>query len=166
MNILAIDPGAKPGYVQLDTAGRAVWVSTSECEHVRVTSWDVVVVELQWYNPHGKINPNDLLTLAFRAGWQARGARGARTLALKPQTWRGNSSLDKAQVQRQIVKGLTDDEKRLFAGIPKTRHGDVLDAIGLGRKGVEIALKHPKGDSEFEWPPELATKPKRRRTKR
>lgn len=168
MRVLSIDPGERPGFVELDETGRVL-----AANHVAIVGvWDLVIFEGQWWTQYSNKDPNRLFTLANRAGWQAALACAAsaqlggagklpRVLRLTPQVWRGSTSLAKAQLQRQIAKSLSVDERRVFAGVPKSRHGDVLDAIGLGRKGVEIALAHPNNDSEFEWPPELATKRKR-----
>lgn len=157
MLILARDPGQKPGVVVLDApaapGGRPtlVWaglVPPNPGVFISLDDvYDVAVTEGQWWYPSQDTSPNRLFRLAFEAGWGLRGIPAARYMCLLPQVWR-RTSQDKPTVQRIIAKSLTIEERKLFKGIPKTRHGDVLDAIGIGR-GAYASLN----TTQYDWPP-------------
>ncbi len=105
--------------------------------------WPLVVTELQWYfePPAGKRRKdiNSILKLAFRAGFTLASFPAQRRMALAPRVWRGASNATKEQVQARIARELTPTERALFQDIPKSRHGDVLDAIGIGRAALRLA---------------------------
>lgn len=148
MRVLSRDPGQKPGYVELDGAGAVVHAS-----HVWVPDWcectpfDIAVTEGQWWYPGTDTDPNDLFKLAFDAGWSLRGMVAHRYMRIPPKVWRDGSGVDKATMQRRILTTLSLAERRLFATIPESRHGDVLDAIGIGRG----ALAHLH-TTTYDWP--------------
>lgn len=161
--LIAIDPGAKPGAVELEWGTGRVLRATASLL-VALTwrpHWDIAVTERQWYFgvPPGNgrrtgaaagrrgVDVNDILTLAFRAGWQLRSIPADRYMALKPQVWRGATNAAKEQVQARIARELTADEKKLFADITGSRHGDVLDSIGIGRAAMILAPT----TSEYDW---------------
>lgn len=168
MNIvLAIDPGTKPGAAVLQdgivthASHRLVDIQVWQREVLAIggwmTPWPLVATEGQWYyGARGRPRPgerravdvNDLLKLAFRAGWQLRDVPALRHLRVPPQVWRGGTSIDKAQMQRRILEKLTAAERKLFAGIPKSCHGDVLDAIGIGKW---VASATPDEIAAVEW---------------
>lgn len=158
-HILAIDPGLKPGVAQFEVEGPTAlprlvrvshkiteaWVSRSS------PPWDVLATEGQWYyggRGAGRApDVNDLLKLAFRAGFTLASIPAVVRLRIPPQDWRGQASrLTKEQVQAHIAASLTPAERALFRDIPKSRHGDVLDAIGIGRRA---AL--PDACEKFAW---------------
>lgn len=146
----ARDPGTKPACVRIDmVTGLITHVSKDASpDWVRNTPWDVFATEGQWYygkkrGPRGaggaavRRDPdvNDLLKLAFRAGFDLACTPAARSLRVPPQVWRepfGN--LSKEQVQKKIADDLTAGERALIVvNVPASRHGDVLDAIGIAR---------------------------------
>lgn len=157
--VVALDPGLKPGVVELDgTTGQVIRVASSlraAAPWLWVTEWDMAATELQWYFGKGRRKPgqhgrpgntvdvNCILSLAFRAGFGLACIPAARSLALKPQDWRAalgfGAGLTKEQVQKKIAKDLTAPERVLFQGIPPARHGDALDAIGIGRAAILLA---------------------------
>jgi hypothetical protein len=99
----------------------------------------VAATEGQWIFPNSKADANDLLTLAFRAGWTLACIPAARSLRVPVRVWRqpyGN--LSKEQVQKKIAINLTAAERRVFIGVPPKRHGDILDAIGIGRGALRV----------------------------
>lgn len=144
--VLAVDPGLKPGCVLLNEDGVVVrashrldpWTS-------RLPPWALVATEGQWWVPRragakgGQADPNDLLTLAFRAGFTLASIPALRRMRIPPKVWRGSTSANKAAVQNRILRTLSAAERALFAPIPKGRHGDVLDAIGIGRCAQRLA---------------------------
>jgi hypothetical protein len=155
--LIACDPGLKPGWVELDGAtGRVVRASHKREEWVDGvgTPWDIAVTELQWHHerpagPKGKAPPpiTALLTLAFRAGFTLASIPAWRRMALPPAVWRGvGNNASKEQVQARIARDLTPAERKLFADIPKARHGDVLDSIGIGRAALALATTTTKHD--------------------
>ena len=144
MRVLSIDPGLKPGLVELDETGR-VWRATHlpHPDWLRSCVWDIAATEGQWYyeTRHGEKRKdiNNILTLAFRAGFMLGQVNALRYCRVSPQEWRalyGGGALRKEQVQRKIAAELTAPERVLFQSIPRSRHGDVLDAIGIGRAAI------------------------------
>jgi hypothetical protein len=154
--ILAIDPGTRPGACVVDSTGVVIRAShdltdinqwQAEVLWTRTTGtpdWPVVAIEGQWYygpsrRDGGSPDVNSLLKLAFRAGWQLRSVPALRHLRIPPQVWRGASSANKLQMQKRILRDLTPAERELFRGIPEARHGDVLDAVGIGKCALKLA---------------------------
>lgn len=151
--LCCVDPGLRPGAVQLDWfSGRLLRASHRLESWVFNTPWDIASVEGQWIHPRRPgtrraADPNDLLTLAFRAGFTLACIPAARSLRIPPKIWRepyGN--LSKEQVQKSIADNLTAPERQLFSSIPGARHGDVLDAIGIAQCVRRIALTTTKYD--------------------
>jgi hypothetical protein len=164
---VAVDPGKRPGAVALDGAtGRvlriAATVAPSRAPWIYAgltgQGWDIAATELQWFfgdqaqprrvGPGGrvrrrKVNVNDLLKLAFRAGFGLACIPAERSLAILPQDWRAalgyGAALTKEQVQKKIADNLTAPERVLFQEVPAGKHGDVLDAIGIGRAAIVLA---------------------------
>lgn len=153
--VLAIDPGIKPGAVVLATDGTVLHV-THRLVDVTVWSrerWPLVVTELQWYHEpkrgERRKDVNSILKLAFRAGFTLASFPAQRRMALAPRVWRGASNATKEQVQARIARELTPDERALFRDIPKSRHGDVLDAIGIGRAALRLATLTTEHDYDL-----------------
>lgn len=161
--ILAIDPGLKPGAAVLDAAGAVIRVShrLQDIEQwarellPAGAPWPVCATEGQWYYGNSRTprartgvrvrrgtgpDVNDLLKLAFRAGFALASIPAVRRLRIPPQEWRGGNSATKVQVQNRITATLTAPERVLFNSIPAARHGDVLDAIGIGRFVCSTAI--------------------------
>jgi hypothetical protein len=174
MRVVAVDPGTKPGAVQLDGATGAVLRVAATTHPKRApwiyeTGWDIAATELQWFfgNRGARRTPaagaargarartvdvNDLLRLAFRAGFVLACIPAARSLAILPQDWRialgYGSGLSKEQVQKKIADNLTAPERQVIVeSVPASRHGDVLDAIGIGRAAIELA----KATTKHDW---------------
>lgn len=148
-HILAVDPGNKPGVAQFEIEHNSCAPNCGVVRLVRVSHkledwvfaappWDLLVTELQWMFPGGKATADSLLKLAFRAGATMMGIPAVRRMALKPQVWRGTNAT-KEQVQARIAASLSTAERALFRDIPKSRHGDVLDSIGIGRAAIRLA---------------------------
>jgi hypothetical protein len=159
-HILAIDPGLKPGVAQFEIEdggpARLVRVShkLSEAWIHSAPPWDILATEGQWYyggRGRGSPDVNDLLKLAFRAGFTLASIPARRRLRIPPQEWRSvyGASLSKEQVQARIARELTTQERALFAAVPAGRHGDVLDAIGIGRRAITACWV--AGVTEFDW---------------
>jgi hypothetical protein len=146
--ILSVDPGLKPGIVLLDSAGKLLRASHKLEPWVILPSWDdmqpwehewpAVCTEGQWMYHGSKVDPNDLFTLAFRAGFTLASIPATRRLRIPVKVWRGTNAT-KEQVQARILRTLSPEERECFRAIPKSRHGDVLDAIGIGRAALRLA---------------------------
>jgi hypothetical protein len=154
-SMLSVDPGLRPGVVLWERTGEGLWcirkVSWRLDPWVLSTKCDVAVCELQWIFPKKPgqktgARPQDILQLAFRAGFTLASIPAHRRMALLPQTWRGSTALSKEQVQAGIARSLTPAEKELFRDVPESRHGDILDAIGIGR-GAQKVLH----TDEYDW---------------
>jgi hypothetical protein len=147
--LLSRDPGQAPGYVLLDGAGTVLRASP-----VWVADWcagpgllDVAATEGQWLFPDSPADPNGLFKLAFDAGWSLRGIVARRYMRIPPKVWRGDTNANKIQVQNRIARGLSPAERALFRDIPAGRHGDVLDAIGIGRGALGVLHT-----DTYDWP--------------
>jgi hypothetical protein len=149
MRLVAVDPGLKPGVVEIDgLTGVVLRASHRLPDWLWVTPWDIAATEGQWYHG-GVVDVNNILKLAFRAGFTLACIPAARSLCIPPKVWRsdwGGPGLTKEQVQKRIAKQLTAEERRVFIGIPAARHGDVLDAIGIARAAARLANTTTKWD--------------------
>lgn len=160
--VVAVDPGKKPGAVELDGTTGAVLRVAATVDPKRApwiySGADIAATELQWFfgnrarraGPGGRVatrnvDVNDLLKLAFRAGFGLACIPAARSLAILPQDWRAalgyGAGLSKEQVQKKIADNLTAQERRIIVeSVPHaSKHGDVLDAIGIGRAAIILA---------------------------
>jgi hypothetical protein len=146
VRLLARDPGQKPGYVVLNGDGKVLLASHTMWPITPGYQYDLAVTEGQWWTKDSKSDPNRLFRLALDAGWSLRGIPAQRYMVLVPNAWR-NTNLSKEQVQANIARDLAPEERQWFKDIPKGRHGDVLDAIGIGRG----ALRHIMSD-KYDWP--------------
>jgi len=155
--LLAIDPGAKPGYALLDcdTPVQRKYFPGRPLLPVVLGLWGAfpldtgawrapraVVVELQWLHGRDQLaKKRSILTLAPRAGWQlcrACGHFGAEPHAQRPQEWRAAlgvpPGVTKAVLARRVEASLTPAELALVAAtrLPPGRLLDLYDAIGIG----------------------------------
>jgi hypothetical protein len=163
VRIVAVDPGLRPGLVELSATGELLRASHRLETWLYDTPWDVAATEGQWYFGGKRARPgggragnsgpdvNDLLTLAFRAGFTLACIPAARSLRIPPSVWRepyGN--LNKEQVQKKIADNLTAPERRIIVeSVPASRHGDILDAIGIGRGALRVMNKTTKYDWKY-----------------
>jgi hypothetical protein len=147
--ILSIDPGAKPGYVLLAADGTLLRAShkAEAWALAPPVPFDLAVTEGQRIFHDSEADPNKLFVLAMRAGWQLCRIPAKRYMRLEPQAWRGRSTAAKEQLQNRILRTRSKDEREHFRAIPKTKHGDVLDSIAIGR----AALKFATTTNEYDW---------------
>jgi hypothetical protein len=145
--VLAIDPGLKPGCVALDENG-IVWRASHKLFTDAFTggAFPLVATEGQWL--HGRdVDANSIITLAFRAGFTLASIPALRRMRIPPKVWRGTNA-SKQVVQNRILRTLAPSERALFSAIPKSRHGDVLDAIGIGRAAQRLASE---GNTDHDY---------------
>lgn len=119
--ILGIDPGANPGWALLQTTGELV---TCGAKNFPKDVGFLVVIEHPFIYPRSPVPPNDIVTLAYRAGLLAAKYSNVRTVY--PVTWKG--SVPKGVMTRRILAGLTPSE-RTIAGADH----NVIDAIGIAK---------------------------------
>lgn len=150
--ILSRDPGQKPGHVAMTWAGEVSAICADMEAWVTGTTWDLACTESQWWFPEQDVDPNRLFGLAFEAGWSLRGIPARRYMRIPPKEWRGGSNAAKDQLQRHCARELTPSERKLFAQVSEKRHGDILDAIMIGRAAIRIARAVPP-NTKFDWPP-------------
>ena len=142
--IIAIDPGACNGYA-LFFSGALVFAGVFKGEDIEELPthcflsfsgglvYDTVVIEIPVIYPQdSKTDPNNLITLALRAGSIAGRFRHANRKVeyVKPGTWKGQTPKDINH--RRTMGKLTDEEKECMPKLPKTKAHNMLDAIGIG----------------------------------
>lgn len=162
MIILGIDPGENPGAVVLSDEGtvlrashRLEFIPAWAREFGLSESWPLAAVEGQRVLPRkaansgrwSSVDANDIVTLAFRAGFTLRAVPALRRLRIPSEVWRGGSSVNKTAMQNQILISLTPAERRLIRDIPEKKRGDVIDAIGIARAAQRLAPK----TREYDW---------------
>ena len=141
--ILAIDPGAHPGYAVLDDKLELVWcgIVAPETQGVRV-----VLCERPWIypGPRSKADPNDIGTLCITAGKLVQPwiTLGAKEVWVPPVTWKGN--VPKQIHHARILSALAPSEQSVVARCltgtsPKYRE-DAMDAVGLSQYGKKMGL--------------------------
>lgn len=140
--LLAIDPGADMGWSLFGTGPR----STNELRACGLNQFPIitdpfsVLIERPRIYPKQKARPNDIITLALRAG--ECGGRfnscGAVVDYVEPHAWKGN--VPKAVHHRRVLGALAPQERAILdgalVGIAKSKQHNVLDAVGLGLFGV------------------------------
>jgi hypothetical protein len=140
--ICGVDPGREPGYALVSEAGR---VLSTACTRPAWTP-HVVAVEGQW-EPRArkgrKARVQDVLTLALRAGYQARAIAGeAPVYVLPPNVWRAALGMPdgvSAEVcANRIWVEMLDEERALLSSYATKRRGDVLAAIGIARAWMRL----------------------------
>lgn len=137
MRVLAVDPGARPGFC-LTEDGRIKWVSP-EADAWWPDALDELVIENQYPATHiyrdGKrvrVSRKSQQGLSFTAGRLFERFYATRKYRISPDEWRavlwpGARRLTKAVV----LARLRPTYGHLVAGFPKTRQGDVLEAVGI-----------------------------------
>lgn len=129
------DPGRDAGVARFED-GVLVWCGLN-CWPYKVLS-DRLVIEIP--NAHEKrkrkVDPQDLITLAIRAGrWIERIPHDSLTQKF-PSEWKGG--VPKEMHNGLVLQALTPGERATFAfycqkqKIPKGKLNNVVDAIGIG----------------------------------
>ncbi len=140
MRCLSIDPGLSTGYsIFTDgeltecgafTPGRKVWAPSD---------FDRVVAEIPQVYPNSGVDPNDLITLAYRLGVIlgpiVSGLNAPPLRLVKPREWK--QQVPKSVSHPRILAKLTHKEATLCASscekLGAKARGDLLDSIGLGQ---------------------------------
>ena len=136
MRVLAIDLGAKPGFCfTID----GVLAGVGWDAPVTATDLDELVVEAQFAAAHifrdGKrvrVSRGSQQTLSFTAGRLFERFPATRKYRIQPDAWRGILWPGSRRLPKKTVLArLTPEYGHLVEGFPKTRRGDVLEAIGI-----------------------------------
>jgi len=148
MIILAIDPGiGKTGVCVYSTHILQVDLTKGELpaipDNLRPTH---AVIECPRVYPHSKVPPNDLLELAVLVGvlcQQVYERYGFDCKVVYPRDWKG--TVKKQIHNARVLKNLHSLDQETWAQeskrFPKSKHNDVIDAIGLA-KWHASGLKH------------------------
>ena len=135
---IAADPGAACGLAVFDAHGRLVRAVQCKLldgvELVRELHLPIAVEKPQIY-PHARARPNDLITLAVRAGQLIGAAPRGEAITVLPREWKGQN--DKSVTQRRVIALLDGAERAYLAGVtaamkPSAKDDDMQDAIALG----------------------------------
>ena len=135
---LSIDPGASTGWALFDGSDLTfAGVLDPECAHPLalvpdVRSVSAIVTEYPEFRPGDtKSNPNDLITLAMRAGviegMLRAHAPSAWWRRVRPSQWKG--SVPKPIHNKRVLGALTAREMAL---LPNALKHDTIDAVGIG----------------------------------
>lgn len=132
--LLAIDPGEHGGWSLFNAFERLMGAGKFDGDRIttlnapwRWASIDSLIIERPIYRPlDRKSKPNDLITLAIRAGRVAGVCSVVPARYVTPDEWK--ASVPKPQHQQRILAALTDAERMLIAGASH----DTIDAVGLG----------------------------------
>lgn len=131
----AVDPGENSGVAVFTADGelRAAMQGklADAVEYLRQLNIPCIVEKPQVY-PHAPARPNDLITLALRAG-MFLGVAAAGSLTVLPREWKGGT--DKPIIHRRAIALLGPGERAYLSGLAAAlgpKDDDVQDAIALG----------------------------------
>jgi hypothetical protein len=144
--VIAIDPGKdagigvfEDGYLtEADLIKKDIpfsWQTRWPCRHV--------VVEIPQVYRGSTVNPQSLVTLAYRAGYLTGLVRPTHLVQVKPTQWKGQIPKDihYEQILRQLEVGELLLLDQCLQNIPKSKHHNVYDAVGLGLWYLQRRLK-------------------------
>jgi hypothetical protein len=143
MRCIAIDPGASTGWAIFDSGAL---VACGACAPPGM-AWggiDRVVAEMPQRYPHDTVNPNDLITLAYRLGRVVGPLEreGAVIHTVLPREWKGQ--MPKDLCHRRSRAKLTPAELAIVDAVLPTLGAkaktDMLDAVALGQWALVAGL--------------------------
>lgn len=157
--ILAIDPGAKPGFALVQASqipGGPAWslnFATNSPQAAREAVHAVgrapalaVVMETPVIRPGGKSRPNDIVRLALTAGGLARFVvpPEIRVACVEPTTWKGavKKEIHQSRVRARIEAGYFANA-RMSLEIWDHVNTDVRDAIAIAIWRTDPDHYHP-----------------------
>jgi hypothetical protein len=134
----AIDPGEDTGWAWFGDGMLVECGLNGDLGLSNAVDGCEVTIERPRYYPRStkRVDPNDLITLAITAG--QLGCRavdvGAHVAWVFPQEWKG--SVPKDIHNRRVLGQLRYGETLIYTNatktIPKSKHNNVIDAIGIG----------------------------------
>jgi hypothetical protein len=130
MTLVSIDPGANSGVAYWELcilqAANLVTQDLFAQESRMIAVCETVVCEIPVVYPGKTKNPNDLITLAYRAGCLA----GPKAILVQPVSWK--YQLPDDILYKRIRAALTSTELQRIPDLPESKLHNVLDAIGIG----------------------------------
>ncbi len=145
MRGLAIDPGGSTGWAVYDNGalldcGACAYDAVPWCQGV-----DHIAAELPQAYPHETVNPNDLVTLAYRLGVVVGPyvRQGVKVHLVLPREWKGGN-IPKSVHQPRIVAKLTEPSLGVYLRALKPlgtkARTDLTDAVGIGQWALRMGL--------------------------
>ncbi len=136
-DVLAIDPGAKPGFAWFSSGvlQKAGW----EPKLFPENGWHEIVHEAQhaaaslWRNGRRvRIRRSSQSTLSFTAGRLFERFKGQRKYRILPDAWRRVLWPGSRRLPKAVVLARLETEYGHLVVAPKGHRGDVLEAVGIG----------------------------------
>lgn len=130
--LAAIDPGANAGVAYFVDGYLILAELVTDPDYHVHTAIDRLVIELPlvYLGGRSKVNPNDLIKLAFRTGRITAGIPNSKVEFVRPVSWKGG--VPDSVLYKRITSKLNDKEAKALPDIGKSRLHNVLDAIGIG----------------------------------
>lgn len=139
--MLAIDPGAHPGFALFDDEDNELSECSNEFSEAYISE-SRVVCERPTIYPHSKADPNNIITLAITAGMLVERCSNVDPVVVwvLPRSWKGSipktKKLKDYVIYRRLDQILNAEEKEELAAtlsrIPAKDGFDVVDAVGIG----------------------------------
>jgi hypothetical protein len=138
--LLAIDPGESTGFAAFRHGVLScAWPATIHAEPIRelgtIRGYDACVIERpRFYPGQSKVDANDLIVLALRAGILAQAVAATSTRFVAPSDWKGQLPKNVCHVRIRAILSpleagiLERDTRKLAASVAH----NVLDAVGIG----------------------------------
>ena len=140
-----MDPGASTGWAVFDGP---TLVDCGACPYDRPPTWthiEHVVAEIPQAYPDLRVDPNDLITLAYRLGVVVGplAVAGIPVVTVLPRVWKGGN-IGKAQHHPRIVAKLSGPPRELYERVLGTlgakARTDMTDAVGIGQWALRTGL--------------------------
>ena len=136
MRVLAIDPGANPGFC-LTEDGVPVWAGW---QYPPTEDLDELVIEGQYAATHiyrngrrVRVSRSSQQGLSFTAGRLFERFAATRKYRINPSDWRGVLWPGATRLPKPVVLARlrTTIPEELYRHVPKTHQADVIEAIGI-----------------------------------
>ena len=131
---LAIDPGADTGWALYSNDGVLMDCGLGVPPYDRA---DRAVLEVPQVYPKSPVNPNNLITLALRAGRhiEAVESRGGTIRTFLPHEWKQSISKEAHHARLWHSLGAAEQKVVHDAGLkyPGSKRHNILDAVALGQ---------------------------------
>lgn len=148
MIVLGVDPGESAGWAILGpgptllACGLGDPVRLDWNEHPRP---DRVIVEMPEVYPGSKVNPNDLIKLAAKAGAVLGRYYLLPCQTVAPKTWKGQlpkpAKASDPYIVAERIKRKLDCAKVEALGLPPSLKHNVYDAVGLALYAIGISIR-------------------------
>lgn len=140
MLTIGIDPGICAGFAVLQDGKLKQCGILDEDTWPKLEKLDLSMLYIErpviYPGPRQKARPNDIITLALRAG-ETVGRLGVKHLYVTPQDWKRN--LSKEVCHQRLITLMTNPEweiaRKELAEIADSKQHNLLDAIGIAFYG-------------------------------